>query len=290
MKPVLEKNNYYNLILMRDDAGVKTWRLKRATLKFLIGFLVAIFILAVAGVSGTILIGKRYFELSQKNKSQEALLAEARLQLERLSSLETLLQASENGNGGTKSRNAEVGLQASTDAATGQGQGVVAPAGGAASNTEAAAIDSEAQNGTAGSANGEAAELSGGAAAVPASGQPDSLLPLISSDGSPVKIAGMNIRAQGNRRFRVRYELHSKDQPNQLSGSVEHLFIMDDGSRVTPKIPSADTRFSIQYMKAMENTLRLPDEADPDRVKALEIIVAIGQNKYGEIFNITTAE
>ena len=289
MKPVLEKQNYYNLILMRDDAGVKTLRLKRGTLKFLIWLLVIIFILAVAGVAGTVLIGKRYLELSDKHKSQETLLAETRLQLERLASFETLLQVSENGNGGAKTRNDELGLQASAETVNGQGQEVAATADETAQNTEAETANSEPSNGQTQVTNGGPAEQANGAA----NGQqtaPANALPQISSDASPVKIEELNIREQNGGRFRIRYELHSKDQPNQISGRVEHLFVLNDGTRVTPKIVSADTRFSIQYMKAMENTLRLPDEVDPKTVQALEIIVSIGENKYQAIFNIPTEQ
>ena len=270
MKPILEKQNYYNLILMRDDAGVRTWRLKRATLKFLIWFLVSIFVLAVLGVTGTIFIGKRYLELSEKHNSQQALLVETKLQLERFSSFETLLQVSENGNGGTKIRNDEVGLLASAD--------------DAAHSVEGKTVNDEDQNSLSDGADAVTPELASDA---PASSVDDNPIPLISSEASPIKVEGLNIREQGSGRFRVRYELHSKNQPQQVVGSVEHVFIVDNGSRITPRITSADTRFSIQYMKAIENTLRLPDEVDPKSVKSLLLIVSVGQNKYQEIFDIS---
>jgi hypothetical protein len=91
VKPVIIKKSYYTITFMRDDGAVRSLRLRGGLMRFFI-FFFCVF-LPAAGAAG-VYVGLHYryktWTLSQEVRDTERQLADARIRLEQLGSVETI--------------------------------------------------------------------------------------------------------------------------------------------------------------------------------------------------------
>jgi hypothetical protein len=289
MKPVIKKQTHYNILFMTDDGAAKTYRMRAGFLRFLILFPMVLVLLGGAVVAAGVHYGKNYLELRSGYAKQEKEISEMRLQLERLTNLETLLSASSGSGAMPLAKHEEVGM--SSTARAGNATAATAPESGNATSQELpleeGASPSDADAAVALGENG--ASVEGGPASVPASVA--STLPLLSSDESPVHISNFSGRPIGQQRVRIRYELSAShnEEGKMLSGLARHFAIFNNGDRAElPSQDNADIRFAITRMKPMEATARLPQGYETKDIKQIDVVIVVEDvGSFHDYFELT---
>lgn len=264
---------------MRDDTSVKTMRIKGSIIKAFLIFLFLILLGGGTGIWGGLHYWKKYTALSERHQQQERELSEARLQLERYVNYDTLLAASN----GTMplAKNEEIGAgaprpQNATQAIVAAAQNATRPAMGNATRVVPASANATAPQQNANST---------------AAGQPRKVLPLISSDDSPLRINSFIGRVTGPQRLRIRYELAATPSDGQrtVSGTAKYYAAFSNGTQVElPVSEIGDARFQISRMKPMDTSVRLPQGHYAWEVSQINVAIAIDDGKiYWGGFPIT---
>ena len=271
MKPVIKKQVYYSMLLMRDDTSVKTLRVRGGAITFFLVFLLLIILAGAGGIWGGLHYWKKYAQLSERQQVQERELAEARLQLERYVNYDTLLEAA-NGSSAPRAKNEEIGAAAAAARTQNATQAALVPAQNS-TRPDAAVVQAKA-------ATNATLPQHNATALVPATALADqgasknSSMPLISSGSSPLRINGFIGRVVGPQRVRVRYELST---------------VPSDGAEVEiPVQEVSDARFAISRMKLMEASLRLPQGLAAKDINQLHVSLELEEGKtYRETYPVT---
>lgn len=271
MKPVIKKQSYYSMLLMRDDTSVRTLRVRGSTITFLFVFLALLLLGGGLGIWGGLRYWQKYDALSERHKQQERELSEARLQLERYVNYDTLLEAS-NEIAPPLAKNEEIGASAPaprSQNATVAGQAALLPA----------------QNATMARSN---ATMPASAAEPALAAQPLPV-PLISS--GPLRVNGFNGRIIGPQRLRIRYELSiaPSDEQKSISGMTKYFAALGSGAEVEiPVQDVGDARFSISRMKPVDANLRLPQGIAAKDIVQFHISLELEDGKaYKEAFPLS---
>ncbi len=287
MKPVIKKQVYYSMLLMRDDTSVKTLRVRGGTITFLLVFLLLIILGGVGGIWGGVHYWKKYAQSSERQQAQERELAEARLQLERYVNYDTLLEAA-NGSA-PLAKNEEIGAAAAAARTQNATQAALVPAQNS-TRPETSVVQAKAgANATLPQHNatafGPATALAGQGASK------NSSMPLISSGTSPLRINGFIGRVVGPQRVRVRYELSTvpSDEQRTIAGTAKYIAVFADGTEVEiPVQEVSDTRFAISRMKLMEASLRLPQGLTAKDINQVHVSLELEEGKtYRETYPVT---
>ena len=287
MKPVIKKQVYYSMLLMRDDTSVKTLRVRGGTITFLFVFLLLIILGGAGGIWGGLHYWKKYAQLSERQQAQDRELAEARLQLERYVNYDTLLEAA-NGSA-PLAKNEEIGAAAAAARTQNATQAAQVSARNA-TRPESAAVQGKAgANATLPQHN--ATTLAQATALADPAGPQTSPVPLISSDASPLRINGFVGRVVGLQRVRVRYELSTvpSEEQRTISGTAKYFVVLADGAEVEiPVQDTSDARFAISRMKLMEASLRLPQGLAAKDISQLHVSLELEEGKaYREAYPVT---
>ena len=287
MKPVIKKQTYYSMLLMRDDTSVRTLRVRGGVIVSFLVFLLLIFAGGGVGIWGGLHYWKKYDTLSERHKQQERELSEARVQLERYVNYDTLLEAA-NGTAAPLAKNEEIGATAPVarlQNATQASQAAFPPAQEGARPAAAPPLKA-----------GLNATLAQSNASVPAPAvvlaeqapQPPSV-PLISS--GPLRVNGFSGRIASPQRLRIRYELSTvpSDEQRTISGTAKYFAVFASGTEVELPVQDAgDARFSISRMKLMDANLRLPQGAVAKEITQLYVSLELDEGKaYREAFPIS---
>ena len=288
MKPVIKKQVYYNMLLMRDDTSVKTLRVRGGTITFLLVFLLLIILGGAGGIWGGVHYWKKYAQLSERQQVQERELAEARLQLERYVNYDTLLEAA-NGSTAPLAKNEEIGAAAAAARTQNATQAALVPAQNA-TRSESPAVQAKAgANATLSQHN--ATTLAPASALVGQAATNNSPVPLISSGASPLRINGFVGRVVGLQRVRVRYELSTvpSEEQRTIAGTAKYIAVFADGTEVEiPVQDVSDARFAISRMKLMEASLRLPQGLAAKDISQLHVSLELEEGKaYRETYPVT---
>lgn len=285
MKPVIKRQIYYSMLLMRDDTSVKTLRVRGGVITFFIVFLLLVILGGAGGIWGGLHYWKKYVRLSERQQAQERELAEARLQLERYVNYDTLLEAA-NGSA-PLAKNEEIGAAAAAARTQNSTQAALAPAQNATWPEAAVVQGKTGTNATMPqhNATAPAPALADQAASVGSS------VPLISSEASPLRINGFVGRVVGLQRMRVRYELSTVPSEDQrtISGTAKYFVVLADGAEVEiPVQDISDARFAISRMKLMEASLRLPQGLAAKDISQLYVSLELEEGKaYREAYPVT---
>ena len=275
MKPVIQKQNYHNLLLLRDDREVLSMRVGNAFLRFLIVAAVCLVVFGSIGIGVGYYFWQESNNLQDQHKKNEIELARARLQLEQLSNVKSLLTAT----------NASVPLPKNEE--------VPVPA---VLKTEAPFQHVNAT--TLATAEGKPAETNATiklAQANTNATKPDSTeknTRSIDSNNCPVRVNNFTSRATGQSTLRIRYELVVAEADTPVRGSARYAAIFANGTvqDIAPQSPD-DSRFSINRMKNMESTARLTAGQAAKNVKAIRIIVELeGGESFQDDFALPSQE
>ncbi len=285
MKPVIKKQTIYSLLLMRDDCGVRRFRVRAFWLKFLFCFL--LLFCAAFGVSGYLAHSywKKYAELQEEHRDLQRQYAEIRRRLEPLAYLEKMRELGQSrfsveasGANGVAGANATISAVvpfpranqtlAAGSAASPSGNG--APGAGPAAATPAAG---PARNQTQPVPSAQAAAQTPEAAA-----QID--------PAHPAKIANVSLRAAGTTRIRIAFDLSNQDPQQTLGGRVALAVVTNAGAvaEIT-QVDRAELSFLIARYKRISTTFALPQNIQTTDVAAVQISLS-GDNvpPYSERF------
>ncbi len=270
MKPVIKKETVYSVLLMRDDCGVRRFRLRAFWLKFLFCFLALVF--AAAGAGGYLAYNykKKYNDLQDERRDLEQQLAETRRRLEPLIYLEKIQEVSQN-----RFAAAGIGVASGTGPAGAAGiNGVSSVSPGysgagdasmsAANQTRRAAsimpVAPPANATTPGAAFGGAGlATAAGNQTRPAAVVGNATAAAAPYDGHPAKITNMSLRASGNTRIRMSFDLNNQDPQLLLNGRVTLAVITNAGATAEiTQVDRADLSFRINNYKKVSTTFALP--------------------------------
>jgi hypothetical protein len=247
-------------MLMRDDREVRSFRIKSGILRFLI----ILFLLLLATGGTGIGIGVYYWKqiallLPRYEESQRAL-ADTRIELMELRSFKAVAMAQNNGTQPlAQNEEVETAEPARSVPATAVANATaLAPAADNATLTTAPADDSA----------GLTAFLSPLAA---------SALPQISDENCPIRINDFSAQALNNQSLRIRYNLSVPDggaEGRPVSGLTRYVAVLADGSRLDllPNNPGS-SRFSINYMKPISTSVRLPQGHLVPEIRGVNVLV-----------------
>ena len=281
MKPIIKKQTYYSLLLMRDDSQVRTLRIKASTIRVLSVLLLLLLVCGALGLWGGVHYWGKYASLSERHNRQERELSESRLQLERYVNYETLLLASNATLPAAK--NEEIGagappLRVQNATQSGTAQTRLEPVAAPAARTVNATLPRH---------NASDATVSSSL-----ENRPDATpkVPLLSSDASPLRITGFNGRVTGSQRFRIRYELSAvpSDDQKTIAGTAKYFAAFTNGTQVElPMQDIGDIRFAISRMKPMEANLRLPQGYHTRELQRINVTIELDEGKtYHEYFSV----
>ena len=287
MKPVIKKQTYYSMLLMRDDTSVRTLRVRGGVIVSFLVFLLLIFAGGGVGIWGGLHYWKKYDALSERHKQQERELSEARVQLERYVNYDTLLEAA-NGTAAPLAKNEEIGATAPVPRLQNATQATQAALPSAQDGARSAAAPSVKAGLNATMAQNNATMPA--PAAVLADQAPQTLsVPLISS--GPLRVNGFSGRAASPQRLRIRYELSTvpSDEQKTISGTAKYFAVFANGAEVELPVQDAgDARFSISRMKLMDANLRLPQGVSARDIAQLYVSLELDEGKaYREAFPIS---
>lgn len=258
MKPVIKEQTRYNILFMRDDGKARTFRLRRGVLRFFIWFLLLLVLISGGVIAAGSYFGAHYLSLLDKTELQEREISEMRLQLERLTNLESLISASST-EAIPLAKHEEVGVAAPVNrtqnatAPTGETPGATATGNGVPGMSIGMGAETQ-QNG-----NGGAGSQS------------------IAGPASPVHIQGFSGRPIGQQRLRIRYDLAVAERlgSRMVTGLVRHFAVFNDGRTVELALTdNADSRFSINKGKSMELSTRLPDGYDTKDIRQIQLVLS----------------
>ncbi len=285
MKPVIKKQTYYSMLLMRDDTSVRTLRVKGSTITFFLVFLFLLVLGGSGGIWGGLHYWKKYVALSERHKQQDRELTEARLQLERYVNYETLLVAA---NGAAPlAKNEEVGAAAPSLRLHNATQANPFPA----QNATRPIVNVPAKGGADATMPQHNASSSAQSTDLTSQASQTQPPPPISSGTSPLRINGFSGRVISPQRVRIRYELSTvpSDEQKTIAGTAKYFAAFTNGTEVElPVQEIGDARFSISRMKLMEANLRLPQTLNAKEISQLRVFLELDEGKaYREGFPIT---
>ena len=287
MKPVIKKQTHYSLLLMRDDAEARTFRVHGKFLRFLIWFFLLLLVCGGGSIYGGLHYWNKYRVLVERYDIQEREANEMRLQLEQLVAYKTVLNASNATM--PVARHTEVGLSApaspnrnataaastanatATVNATRRGNATLPGAGNATLRSSNATRQANATSGRSGNATGPQPQ--------------EPALPSLSSNDSPLRITGFNGKATGQQRLRISYELSTEGNEEQrmISGMARYFAVFSNGTRLELSAYDSDgSRFSITRMKLMQSSARLPQGYRAGDVEKIDVVIELSEGKRFE--------
>lgn len=270
----LKRDVTYSVLLMRDDSPVRSLRMQRRTLRFLCFLLLLILGVGVAGSLVAVRYMERYYSLQQEFKVMQQQFTEARLHLEQLTNVKTLVEQTEGDM--EPARNNEVGAEPQTLEATPGRNGLTANA--TALQRNASLIVGQ------GNASAPLPTTEAGTLEPAAMAQEEpafASLPELTGSQMPIRIAGFTWRAQGENRLRLRYDL-STQSGKQASGVMHFYGIRKNGQAVALTLESEEeARFAISRMKPIEAVVVLPQGSPLASFSELKVLVELeGGAKY----------
>ena len=287
MKPVIKKQTHYSLLLMRDDAEAKTFRVPSKLLRFFIWFFLLLLVGGGGGIYGGLHYWNKYRVLVGRYDTQEREANEMRLQLEQLVTYKTVLNASNNATV-PMARHTEVGVSGPTSTSRNATATVVNATTVTMNATRRAnSTLAGSANATLGSSNATRHNNAtyGGPVNATSSQTQEPAVPSISSEDSPLRITGFNGRATGQQRLRISYELSTEGNEEQrmISGMARYFAVFSNGTRLELSAYDSDgSRFSITRMKLMQSSARLPQGYRAGDVEKIDVVIELSEGKKFE--------
>lgn len=285
MKPVIKVQRHYHLLLMRDDKEVVGLKVHNTLLRILLG----LFCLFLALGGGGIAFGLSMWNQNQNLKSirttNEAELAQARIQLEELSNVKSLLLASSGLSPLTINQEINIPAQDSSmlseTNATQRLNSTPTPQEALANATASSATHSNATSAVLGPGNGHIPGVN--------ATEPAPKFSSLSDDASPMRINNFTSYVVSQTAIRIRYDLVSAAQ-DAIRGTAKYTAIMSDGTvyDMTPQY-NDDARFAISRMKRMDTTARLPQETNARGISSIRMTIVLDNGEaYQGSYDMTS--
>lgn len=289
----------YSLLLMRDDCRVRRLRVSPLALRLLTISLVLLPLLAAFGVWAGFSFWQANRALVSQNQSLDRELKEARVELERLSNLESLLRNSDPEElrallGSAALASPPAPSPAAPGDANGAGDGVVAGTGQANGLTPGQAADQ-----ATGQASAEAAGANGTDARVPDAASQAVAAAVADSPGEArealstgeARVDNVTVRHGSGKRLRINFDLTNPDPKKQLTGQAVLSVLAADGRILPLKVDPDTIRFQISRFKKMVTTAPLPEGMAPADVQTLVVeLEAEGRIIYREQYPVPAPE
>ncbi|MDR3044669.1 MAG: hypothetical protein LBU75_10490 [Desulfovibrio sp.] len=275
----------YSLLLMRDDCRVRRLRVSPLALRLLTISLVLLPLLAAFGVWAGFSFWQANRALVNQNQSLDRELKEARVELERLSNLESLLRNSDPEElrallGSAALASPPAPAPAAPGDANGAGDGVVP--GQVAGQASA---DASGTNG-AGARVPDAASQAVAAAVADSPGEARE--PLSTGEA---RVDNVAVRHGSGKRLRINFDLTNPDPKKQLTGQAVLSVQAADGRILPLKVDPDTIRFQISRFKKMVTSAPLPEGLAPADVQTLVVeLEAEGRIIYREQYPVPAPE
>lgn len=277
----------YSLLLMRDDCRVRRLRVSPLALRLLTISLVLLPLLASFGVWAGFSFWQANRALVNQNQSLDRELKEARVELERLSNLESLLRNSDPEElrallGSAALASPPAPAPASPSDANGAGDGVVAGTGQTASQPFAEATDA---NGT----DARVPDAASQAVAAAVADSPGEAREALST--GEARVDNVTVRHGSGKRLRISFDLINPDPKKQLTGQAVLSVQTTDGRILPLKVDPDTIRFQISRFKKMVTSAPLPEGVAPANVQTLVVeLEAESRIIYREQFPVPAPE
>lgn len=298
MEPVIKKSPYHHVLLMRDDKEIISFKVHSKVLRY---SLVGGILLVGMGIAGTF-FGIKSWQKNHTLKAQyaqtSAELTDARLQLEQLSNLQSLIATCDFPAPVFKFD--EIQLPPESD-----GNDEMNTASPQTPQTSPQSIPAPAETGneitkdTANSENGANDESSleapsqeetSPAAILENASQSEeeeeeeeeetqdnvsSALP-ITHESSPVSINNLSTKAAGSNRIQMNFDLVANKPDAFVRGETNYAIELNDGTKhqITPNFLD-DTRFAISRMKNFDLTATLPKGVTGQEIKSITVQIVL---------------
>ncbi|WP_333505201.1 hypothetical protein [Nitratidesulfovibrio sp. 1201_IL3209] len=301
----------YSLLLMRDDCRVRRLRVSPLALRLLTISLVLLPLLAAFGVWAGFSFWQANRALVGQNQSLDRELKEARVELERLSNLESLLRGSDPeelrallGSAALASPPAPAPTPAKSGDTNGAGDGVVAAPGQTSAQTSPQ-ISGQPGGGTADAAPAQPASPAspvspnGADARVPDAASQAVAAAVADTPGEArealstgeARVDNLAVRHGSGKRLRISFDLTNPDPKKQLTGQAMLSVQAADGRTLPLKVEPDTTRFQISRFKKIVTSAPLPEGVAPTDVQTLVVeLEAEGRIIYREQYPVPAPE
>ncbi|MGJ3523298.1 hypothetical protein ACR4XJ_09710 [Nitratidesulfovibrio sp. D1] len=297
----------YSLLLMRDDCRVRRLRVSPLSLRLLTISLVLLPLLAAFGVWAGFSFWQANRALVGQNQSLDRELKEARVELERLSNLESLLRSSDPeelrallGSAALASPPVPAPDQAPAKPgdANGAGDGVVA-APGQTSAQISGQTSSQPGGATADAASAPPTPLNGTDARVPDAASQAVAAAVADTPGEArealstgeARVDNLAVRHGSGKRLRISFDLTNPDPKKQLTGQAVLSVQAADGRTLPLKVEPDTTRFQISRYKKIVTSAPLPEGLAPADAQTLTVeLEAEGRIIYREQYPVPAPE
>lgn len=290
----------YSLLLMRDDCRVRRLRVSPLALRLLTISLVLLPLLAAFGVWAGFSFWQANRALVGQNQSLDRELKEARVELERLSNLESLLRGSDPeelrallGSAALASPPAPAPAPVKSGDANGAGDGVVAapgqapgqPGGGTADAAPVPPASPTSPNG----ADARVPDAASQAVAAAVADTPGEAREALST--GEARVDNLAVRHGSGKRLRISFDLTNPDPKKQLTGQAMLSVQAADGRTLPLKVEPDTTRFQISRFKKIVTSAPLPEGVAPTDVQTLVVeLEAEGRIIYREQYPVPAPE
>ncbi len=287
----------YSLLLMRDDCRVRRLRVSPLALRLLTVSLVLLPLLATFGVWAGFSFWQANRALMSQNQSLDRELKEARVELERLSNLESLLRGSDPEElrsllGSAALASPPAPAPATPGDANGAGDGVVAVPGQANGQAQGQTANQPSTSASGSLANGadarvpDAASQAVAAAVADSPGEAREAL----STGE-ARVDNVAVRHGSGKRLRINFDLTNPDPKKLLAGQAVLSVQAADGRILPLKVDPDTIRFQISRFKKMVTSAPLPDGVAPADVQSLVVeLESEGRIIYREQYPVPAPE
>ncbi len=299
MKQKIKPKQDYNIIVMRDDNKMRTFRIKRSSVTALKFFLFLLVCAGIAGCIGALHYHERFRNLQAKSNEQRQELTTLKLQLEQFTNLRTLANntnmptaallneevESINNLGGNSSYNAVGTASSAANVAPLVNPAPLAtPDSPATQNppAEATALVPSSASASNVPPDEPTPPVEPQAPAQPELGQKakDALsLPPISEDPSPLRINGFVGTVVGEERIKINYTLNTVDA-KKTSGAVTYGVLTKSGELIDlPTRFSKGVTFIISYGRTMESSFPLPKGVKASEISKVLVFISLEEGK-----------
>ncbi len=288
----------YSLLLMRDDCRVRRLRVSPLALRLLTISLVLLPLLAAFGVWAGFSFWQANRALVNQNQTLDRELKEARVELERLSNLESLLRSSDPEElrallGSAALASPPAPAPARPGDANGAGDGVVSAPGqspaDAAGGTPAQSALTSAPTGAPTGPEARVPDAASQAVAAAVADTPGEAREALST--GEARVDNVVVRHGSGKRLRINFDLTNPDPKKQLTGQAVLSVVTANGRILPLKAEPDTTRFQISRFKKIVTSAPLPEGVAAADVQTMVVeLETEGRVIYREQYSVPAPE
>ncbi|HEU6438095.1 MAG TPA: hypothetical protein VE028_11650 [Nitratidesulfovibrio sp.] len=284
----------YSLLLMRDDCRVRRLRVSPLALRLLTISLVLLPLLAAFGVWAGFSFWQANRALVNQNQTLDRELKEARVELERLSNLESLLRSSDPEElrallGSAALASPPAPAPAKPGDANGAGDGVVTAPGQSPADAAGATPAQSAPTGAPTVAEARVPDAASQAVAAAVADTPGEAREALST--GEARVDNVAVRHGSGKRLRINFDLTNPDPKKQLTGQAVLSVVTANGRILPLKLEPDTNRFQISRFKKIVTSAPLPEGVAAADVQSMVVeLETEGRVIYREQFPVPAPE